>query len=71
MEQKGYTNFASRLKDSLFIKEKIELGAKYLFVNDSTYIEANYLKPFLKNKVGTYRNVNIYKLSINNIVEKK
>jgi hypothetical protein len=65
MEQKGYTNFASRLKDSLFIREKIKLGAKYLFVNDSAYIKANYLKPFLKNKVGAYQNIHIYKLSIN------
>ncbi|MCF6242622.1 MAG: glycosyltransferase family 39 protein [Bacteroidales bacterium] len=63
MEQKGYTNFESKLKDSTFIREKIKSGAKYLLVNDSNYIKADYLKPFLVNKVGAYKNVTIYKIN--------
>jgi hypothetical protein len=62
MEQKGYTNFASRLKDSSFIREKIELGAKYLFVNDTLFLQKPELKPFTEQKIGKYKNITIFKL---------
>ncbi len=62
MEQKGYTNFAAKIENVDFIKEKINSGAKYLFVNDPNYLNKDYLKPFLKNRVGAYENIMIYKV---------
>ena len=62
MNQKGYTENNGRDRDSLGIAESIRLGAKYLFINNDEYLKKDYVKPFLKNKIGQYGNVTIYKL---------
>lgn len=62
MNQKGWTNYGNYAGDSLKIKKTIELGAKYLFIhNKETYKEKNII-PFIKNKIGEFKNVEIYKL---------
>ena len=63
MDQKGFDDFGfNDLKDGNRIKKFEELGAKYLFLNDSTYTSKNWLKPYLKNKIGSYQNISIYAL---------
>lgn len=64
MNQRGWTSyFADSLCfDERAIKEKINEGAKYLFVRDSSGINAESLKQFLQNKIGQYRNISIYDL---------
>lgn len=62
MNQKGWTNYGMIANDSLRIKEKIKLGAKYLFIyNKEIYKEKNIL-PFIKNEIGKFKQVEIYKL---------
>ena len=62
MNQKGWTNYGDFASDSLKIKETMKLGAKYLFIyNKETYLEKN-IEPFIKNKIGSFKQVDIYKL---------
>jgi hypothetical protein len=61
MNQKGWTNYGINI-DSAKIKEKIELGAKYLLIyNDTLYNEA-VIQPLIKNKIGKYKNIDIFAL---------
>lgn len=61
MNQKGWTNYGISA-DSIKIKQKINNGAKYLFLyNEETYME-NSIQPFLKNKIGEFKNIDIYAL---------
>lgn len=62
MEQKGYTNFDTELRDYTSISKKIEAGVKYIMLNDSSLLEKEYLKPFIQNKVGQYKNIQIFKV---------
>ncbi len=62
MNRKGYTENNGRNKDSLGIATSVKLGAKYLFINNEEYLQRDYVKPFLKNRIGQYGNVTIYKL---------
>ena len=63
MDQKGWTSFGNDNTDSIKIAEKIQLGAKYLIISDSILYEQSYLKPFIKQKIGCYKNIDIYDLS--------
>jgi general stress protein CsbA len=63
MDQKGFTTIYSsdeNLQDYLpgFIKR----GAKYLIVKDPIILENKKLATFTKEKLGTFRNIQIYKL---------
>jgi len=63
MDQKGYTEFGSNeSQDTDRIREFIHLGAKYLIVSSPSYLDYTWLKPYLKNKIGTYQNITIYNL---------
>ena len=59
--QKGWTNYENYTK-----KEEIEYlikkGAKYLFLSHPDFLKKDFLAPFLKNKVGEYEGVQIFKL---------
>ena len=61
MNQKGWTNY-SISSDSAIIKEKINLGAKYLFIYDKETYKEQGIQPFIKNKIGKFMNIEIYKL---------
>lgn len=61
MNQKGWTNFGI-LGDSVQIKEKIRLGAKYLFI----YNKEQNIEPFIKAKIGQFKNIEIYELNTTN-----
>jgi hypothetical protein len=62
MNRKGYTDCMNLLEDSASIAEKIKLGARYLFLNDSSLLTKDYLKPFLHQEIGKYKTVHIFKL---------
>jgi hypothetical protein len=64
MNRKGFTDFGL---DCIKADEKIEkfkqIGAKYLIINDTTIIaKSPELQPYIKNKIGNYKNVFVYKL---------
>lgn len=63
MNRKGYTNCLNQLQDSAEIAQKIEKNANYLFINDSSLLSKKYLQPFIKQKIGQYKNVSIFKLN--------
>lgn len=62
MNRKGYTDFGSNfLSEEVFYK-RIGQGAKYLVINDSTYLQNQFVKPFIMNKIGEYKNVQVFDL---------
>ena len=61
MNQKGWTNFGISA-DSTKIREKINDGARYLFIYDKEAYEDENLQPFIKNKMGEFRNIDIFEL---------
>lgn len=61
MNQKGWTNYGIRF-DSSRINNKIELGAKYLMLYNEDLKHKPFIQPYIKNKIGQYKNVLIYKL---------
>lgn len=61
MNQKGWTNYGID-SDSTRIREKILLGAKYLIIYDKENYKNKSLIPFIRNKIGKYETVDIYKL---------
>ena len=63
MNQIGFTDFGfNELKGEERIEHFIDLGAKYLIINDSTLKKEKYLKPYLQNHFGQYENIDIYQL---------
>ena len=63
MDQKGFTDFdlfTSRGDERM--QKYLRMGAKYLFISDKKFYEEKYLEPYLKNKMGSYKNVDIYYL---------
>ena len=62
MNQKGWTNYGDITADSARIKELIKRGAKYLFIYDKETLHKTSVLPFTKNQIGTFKNIEIYKL---------
>jgi len=63
MDQKGYTTFGGKFKDSAEIHQAIiHRNLKYLLVTDSNLMKKDYLKPFLYDQIGKYKNNYIFKL---------
>lgn len=61
MNQKGWTNYGIRI-DSNKVKEKIDLGAKYLLIYNDTLYKETVIQPLIKNKIGRYKNIDIFAL---------
>jgi hypothetical protein len=61
MNQKGWTSF-DLTPDSSSIRKKIKSGTKYLIISDSNTYSEQGIKPFLRKKVGAYKNIDIYAL---------
>ncbi|MBC8486528.1 MAG: hypothetical protein H8D45_10860 [Bacteroidetes bacterium] len=61
MNQKGWTNYGISA-DSIIIKEKINLGAKYLLIYNKETYEERSIQPFIENKIGEFKNIDIYAL---------
>ncbi len=62
MDQKGYTTFGGRFRDSLEIRKAIGSGLKYMIVTDSSFLHRAYLQPFIKDRIGHWKKFSIYKL---------
>ncbi|MCB0469012.1 MAG: hypothetical protein KDC64_12495, partial [Aequorivita sp.] len=60
MNRKGFTEFASNLSTTDGFYERIEDGAEYLIVNDSTVLSNDYLAPFIQKKIGQHGNILIF-----------
>ena len=64
MDQKGYTTFGGRFRDSLEIRQAIGSGLKYLMVTDSSFLRWPYLQPFIKDRIGKLNKFYIFKLHL-------
>ena len=63
MNQKGFSDFGySGLEGGERIEKFKELGAQYLIINRPAAYSREYLTPYLNNKIGTYKNVDIYRI---------
>jgi 4-amino-4-deoxy-L-arabinose transferase-like glycosyltransferase len=68
MNQKGWTNYfyygnwQNISDDSTKIKVESALGAKYLLIYNKKVYEDQSIKSFLANKIGEYKNIDIYAL---------
>ena len=65
MNQVGFTDYGYGHLEG---KDRIEYfknkGAKYIIVNDTSVLNnRDYLKPFTKTKIGSYKNINIYSIN--------
>ncbi|MEY3238432.1 MAG: hypothetical protein RI883_2533 [Bacteroidota bacterium] len=63
MDQKGFTSIYSsdeNLQD--YLPKFIKKGAKYLIVKESSILENDKLSKYTKEKIGSYRNIQIYEL---------
>ena len=61
MNRKGWTHFLSIEKNDR-IDKYIEKGAEFLVVGSDELLDNNNLKPYLKNQVGTFEGIHIFKL---------
>lgn len=62
MDQKGWGSFGNNFTDSSGIATKINLGAKYLIAFDTAIYNKEYIQPFIKKKIGSYNNIDIFDL---------
>jgi len=62
LNRPGYTDFGSDFSKEEAFHKRISQGAKYLIVNDSTILQNEVIQPFIKDPIGTYKNVTIYSL---------
>ena len=65
MNQKGWNEFEFRDGNYLEqdrIADKIKLGAKYLFIADSSLITNQFISPYTKHKLGQYKDIVIFDL---------
>ncbi len=71
MNRKGWTNYVDGVtnpsenhhnRDSVVIKKMIEKGAKYLLISDKKDLYADFLQPYLFDKKGKYKNVNVFRI---------
>jgi len=61
MNQKGWTNYGL-FYDSIRIRKRIKLGAKYLIIYKEETYRKKGVKPFVRNKMGEFENFKIYSL---------
>ncbi len=62
MNRKGYTQFGSDFSKPEGFYTRINDGAKYLVVNDTTILHNPEIQPFILNKLGEYKNIWVYDL---------
>lgn len=67
MNRKGYTDFGSDFTNREMFYTRIEQGAKYLIINDTTLLKSDLLQPFLTDTVGQFENVVVF--NIQNIAQ--
>jgi hypothetical protein len=60
INRKGYTNYGSDFSTPDGFYRRIQDGAKYLVINDSTILSKTIIHPFSQKKIGQYLNISIY-----------
>jgi hypothetical protein len=60
MNRKGYTEFGSDFSREEIFYQRINQGAKYLIVNDSSVISNEHLKPFIQKRIGVFENILVF-----------
>jgi hypothetical protein len=61
MNQKGWTNYGIE-SDSVKIREKINLGAKYILTTDDATIHDSGVRPFVGEKLGRFRTIEVFEI---------
>jgi hypothetical protein len=61
MDRKGWTDYGIQMNPEI-IDQKIREGAGYLLIADPKTYENEDLNPYLQEKIGSYRNIDIYTL---------
>lgn len=61
LDQKGWTSISNTLTKE-GIQEKVDLGAKYLFIHHKHEFDHGYLRPFLSDKIGEFEGTEVFKL---------
>ncbi len=63
MDVKGYTSlYIETIPYKTQIEESIKKGVKYLIINDHSLYSDTTISPYLRNKIGTFENIDIYLL---------
>lgn len=62
MDRKGYTDFGSDFSKEEIFRQRINQGAKYLVINDTTILSQPLIRKFTGNCIGSYRNIKVYSL---------
>ena len=62
MNRKGYCNFNSDFDQPGVFQHRINEGAKYLVVNDTTVLTDSLIRPFTHFPLFTYKNIKIFDL---------
>jgi len=62
MDQKGVTDFGKSFIAADQFYDEIKRGAKYLIINDTSYYRKEFIQPFIKHKMGSYMNIDIFDL---------
>lgn len=62
MDRKGYTEFGSDFSKEEIFRQRINQGAKYLVINDTTILCQPLIQKFTGNCIGIFRNIKVYRL---------
>lgn len=62
MDQKGWSCYGDNFETEAFFTERIQKGAKYLFVSDTTLLTKLYLQPFIRNKIAQHQSISVFSL---------
>jgi len=64
LQQKGFTDYhySANYQGEIQTMRKIVLGAKYLIIEGDENLKRNDVAPYLKNKIGEYNGILIYRL---------
>jgi hypothetical protein len=62
MDQKGWTNMETTLKDSLAIIDRVRHGAKYMMIADTAIKKVPFLVTFEQHELMNYQGLHIYDL---------
>jgi hypothetical protein len=63
MDVKGYSSLYNEARPfKVQIEESIKKGVKYLIINDHSIYSDTSISPYLRNKIGTFENIDFYSL---------